>query len=438
MEAKRSVFRNGRVIDGNGGVEQGTTVAIEGDRITAVGPDASIESRPDDREISLDGRTLMPGMVQGHFHAHFDATSMSGGLPPSLGLDAPPPYLSMIAAQNARVALHCGYTGAIGSSNAHTIDVCLKEAILAGIVEGPRYLAGSHELVTTGEQSDYDTNRNYFMHLGNTGITVKADGPDGWRYAARREAGRGCDVIKISASPGHGSKAADDVCYLDRDELEACVGAVHKLGKKVRAHTASKTSVLECARAGVDILDHADRIDDECIEAILASGSVVLPSMLWSVRFLEFAENWDHSAGPLPISEGFPETLEETLERLRGVRTDFEYTCRAMPEAARAGVKMVIGDDYGTPVMPHGDYGAELEFYVKQLGMSPLEVITWATKNGAEAMSLGEVTGTIEAGKKADLLVVEGDPSADITILSDPANLSAILLDGRWVEDRVG
>jgi imidazolonepropionase-like amidohydrolase len=316
--------------------------------------------------------------------------------------------------------------------------VSLKEAILAGLVEGPRYLAGSHELVTTGEMSDYDNNRAYYMHLGNTGITVKADGPDGWRYAARREAGRGCDVIKISASPGHGSQPARDVCYLDREELRACVDATHKLGKKVRAHTASKSSVLECALAGVDIIDHADRIDEECIEAILASGSFVVPSMLWSVRFLEFAENWDHAASPFPISEGFPEPLEATLARIRAVREDFEYTCRAMPEAARAGVKMIVGDDYGTPVMPHGDYGAELEFYVKHLGMSPLEVITWATKNGTEAMSLGEVTGTIEAGKKADLLVVEGDPSSDITVLSDPANLSAILLDGRWVEDRVG
>jgi imidazolonepropionase-like amidohydrolase len=438
MATQRTVFRNGRIIDGRGGTEKSASVAIEGDRITAVGPDASIESRPDDRVVALEGRSLMPGMVQGHFHAHFDANSMSGGLPPSLGLDAAPPYLSMIAAYNAKVALHCGYTGAIGSSNAHTIDVSLKEAILAGLVEGPRYMAGSHELVTTGEMSDYDTNRSYFMELGNTGITVKADGVDGWRFAARREAGRGCDVIKISASPGHGSQQARDICYLEREELRACVDAVHKLGKKVRAHTASKTSVLECALAGVDIIDHADRIDEECIEAILEKGSVVVPSMLWSVRFLEFAENWDYAAGPLPISEGFPESHETTQAKIRAVREDFEYTCRMMPEAARAGVKMIVGDDYGTPVMPHGDYGAELEFYVKQLGMSPLEVITWATINGTEAMGLGDETGTIELGKKADLLVVEGDPSSDIGVLSDPANLSAILLDGRWVEDRLG
>jgi imidazolonepropionase-like amidohydrolase len=317
------------------------------------------------------------------------------------------------------------------------IDVSLKEAILAGFVEGPRYLAGSREIVTTGEYSDYDTNRNYFMELGNTGLTVKADGPDGWRYVSRVEAGRGADVVKISAGPGHGSSPARDIIYLEPAELRACVDSVHKLGKKVRAHAPSRTSILECARAGVDIIDHADRIDEECIEAILDAGSFVVPSMLWSTRFLELAENWDHAEKPLPINEGFPESLEATLARIRGVREDFDYTCRMMPEAARAGVKMIVGDDYGTPIMPHGDYGAELEFYVKHLGMSPLEVITWATRNGSDAMGLADETGTIEIGKKADLLVVNGDPSADISCLSDPANLAVILLDGRWVEDRV-
>ena len=88
----------------------------------------------------------------------------------------------------------------------------------------------------------------------------------------------------------------------------------------------------------------------------------------------------------LPIHEGFPESLQDTLARIRGVREDFEYTCRIIPEAARAGVKMVVGDGYGTPIMPHGDYGAELELYIKQLGIPALDVIRWATKNGAELM----------------------------------------------------
>jgi imidazolonepropionase-like amidohydrolase len=413
------------------------TVAVRDDRIETICVDQAFEGRPDDEVYELQGLSLMPGMVQCHFHSHFGAFG-DGVTAPALGLEAAPAYLSMLAAYNAGLAVDAGFTGAIGSSNAYAIDVSLKEAILAGFVKGPSYLAGSRELVTTGEASDYENNRNFFMELGNTGLTYAANGPDEWSRAARIEAGRGCDVIKISAGPGHGSSHARDVLYLTTAELRACVDAAHTLGKKVRAHAPSRTSILECARAGVDIIDHADRIDEECIEAILDAGCHVVPSMLWSARFLELAESWDHDASRLAISEGFPESPETVRERIRGVREDFDYTCRAMPEAARAGVKMVIGDDFGTPIMPHGDYIPELEIYVKMLGIPPLDVLRWATRNGAELMGRGDVAGTIHSGKIADLLIVDGDPLVDISCLGDHENLKGILMDGRWVKNNLG
>jgi imidazolonepropionase-like amidohydrolase len=302
-------------------------------------------------------------------------------------------------------------------------------------VKGPRYLAGSREIITTGEYSDYPNNRNYFMGLGSTGLTYAADGVEGWRLAGRVESGRGCDVVKISAAPGHGSMPVRDILCPTRDELRALVDAVHKNGKRVRAHAPSKTSILECARAGVDIIDHADRIDEECVEAILDHNCSVVPSMLWSERFLGIAEPWDHDKTPLPISEGFPETPAEVRAKIRAVREDYEYTCRAMPEAARAGVRMIVGDDYGTPIMPHGDYIPEFELYVKKLGMAPIEVLRWATKNGAEAMGLGAVTGTIAVGKLADLVVVDGDPLQDVSCLANRENLRVILLGGKIMKD---
>lgn len=430
----RVVFKNANLIDGEHPARPKMTIAICGERIEAVCPDAAFQARATDEVHDLEGRSLMPGMVQSHFHSHFGAFG-EGVTAPSLGLEAAPAYLSMLAASNAELALECGFTGAIGSSNAHAIDVSLKEAILAGFVKGPRYLAGSREIITTGEASDFVNNRNFFMELGHTGLSYKANGSDEWCLAARTEAGRGCDVIKISAGPGHGSSAARDVLYPTLDELNALVQAAHKLGKKVRAHAPSRTSILECARAGVDIIDHADRIDEECVEAILEAGSFVVPSMLWSERFLELAESWDHDATPLPISEGFPETPDEVRARIRGVREDFDYTSRAMPAAARAGVKMVIGDDFGTPIMPHGDYIPEFELYVKRLGIPPLDVLRWATQNGAALMGLGEETGTIEAGKLADLLIVDGDPLVDINCLADREKLQAILLGGTWIKN---
>jgi len=433
----RLVFRGARVFDGDRSVESGQTVVVRGDRIEQVGPDAACAVRPGDRVYDLAGRTLMPGMVQAHFHSHFGAFG-DGVRAPALGLEAAPPYLSMLAAHNAELAVQCGFTGAIGSSNAHTIDVGLKEAILAGFVAGPRYLAGSREIITTGEYSDYPNNRNWFMGLGCTGLTYAADGVDGWRLAGRVESGRGCDVVKISAAPGHGSMPVRDILCPTRDELRALVDAVHKNGKRVRAHAPSKTAILECARAGVDLIDHADRIDDECVEAILDHGCTVVPSMLWSERFLAVAEPWNHEQTPLPISEGFPESPAEARAKIRAVREDYEYTCRAMPEAARAGVRMVVGDDFGTPIMPHGDYVPELELYVKKLGIAPIEVLRWATKNGAEAMGLADRTGTIAAGKQADLIVVDGDPLVDVGCLANRENLRVILLAGKRMKDTLG
>lgn len=434
MSAQRTVFSEAQIVDARG-ARPGMSVVVANRRIERVAP-GRVETQPGDRVVALGGRTLMPGMVQSHFHSHFGAFG-EGVSAPSLGLEGSPAYLSMLAAANARTALECGFTGAVGSSNAYAIDVALKEAILAGFVSGPRYLAGSMELITTGEASDFDNNRHWFMQLGNTGLSRKVDGADAWRLAVRQECGRGADVVKISASPGHGSSPARDILYLTREELRAAVDTAHNLGKRVRAHCASRTGILECARAGVDIIDHADRMDRECIDAILKAGCFVVPSMLWSVRFLGIAESWNHAEQRLPISEGFPESLEVTLARIRGVREDFEHTCRILPEAAAAGVKLVIGDDFGTPVMPHGDYASELEFYVKQLGIGAQEVIRWATQNGAELLGMKDELGSVEEGKLADLVVVRGDPLADITCLKDPSNVQAVLKDGAFVKDRL-
>jgi len=225
--------------------------------------------------------------------------------------------------------------------------------------------------------------------------------------------------------------------YLTPAELDAVVSTAHERGKKVRAHCPTRSAILACARAGVDIIDHADRMDSECIDAIGENDCSVLPSMLWSVRFLELAENWDYSSGPFPIGSPPGETPDEMRARLRAIREDFEHTCRVVPQAAAAGVRMLVGDDFGTPIMPHGDYVSEYEFYVKQLGISAPEVLRWATCNGAQAMGLGAEAGTVAAGRLADLIVVDGDPAADVTCLKDPANIQVVLKGGNFVKDRL-
>jgi imidazolonepropionase-like amidohydrolase len=434
MAEARVVFQNANLIDGVGSPRTGASVAIEGNRIVHVGAGTAPASAGT-RVIDLAGKTLLPGLVQGHFHSGFGPTPTLGAAP-LLGLEAPAPYLGMVAARNAHTALQCGVTGVIGSSNGDNLDVCLREAMILGLVEGPRIAACGHEFMASGDMAD-GTNRSWFMGIENPGLTRRLDGPIAFRQAAREEIGRGCDVIKLSAAPGHGSSPVRDVCYLTREEVEAVVAVAHEHGKLVRAHCPSRSAILQCARAGVDIIDHADRIDAEGIEAVVKAGASVTPSLLWSVRFLQFAESWDYAMGPFPIGEGFAETHEQVQRRLRGVREDFEYTCAIVPEMAKAGVNLVCGDDYGFPMMPHGDYVSEFEVYTKQISIPALEVLRWASTNGAKVMAgplgLGPGHGTIATGELADLCVVDGDPVADISCLRD--RIVAIVRDGQFVRD---
>jgi imidazolonepropionase-like amidohydrolase len=428
----RIIFNGANLIDGKNPPQAGTTVVVEGSRIASVGA-APAAASDGDRVIDLAGRALLPGMFSCHFHTGFGLFG-AGTSAPFLGLEAPPALMGMLAAKNARTALECGLTGIIGSSNPDNLDVCLKEAILQDLTPGPRMLACTREFMVSGDQADGE-NRNWFMGVANHGLVRRLDGADAFRQATREELGRGCDVVKLSVAPGHGSAATRDLCYLSRAELEAVVETAHERGKLVRAHCPSRKAILECARAGVDIIDHADRVDAECIDAILEAGSTVCPSMLWSTRFLAMAESWDHSLQPFPIGEGFPETLDETLARLRGVREEFEYTKKMLPELHKSGVHLVTGDDFGTPVMPHGDYVSELEVYVNEVGIPAADVIGWATVNGARLMGRGDELGSVEVGKLADLVVVDGNPLEEIGALR---NVAAVLKDGDFAVDRLG
>jgi imidazolonepropionase-like amidohydrolase len=338
----------------------------------------------------------------------------------------------MLAAKNAQTALQSGVTSIIGSSNGDYLDQCLKDAIILGLVEGPRVRACTREFMTSGDAAD-GRNRSWYMDLGQSGMTCIADGVDQVRQVVREAFGRGCYIAKFSVSPGHGSEPAREVAYYTQAELDVAAATAHELGGKVRAHCAAKKGIMMCAKAGFDIIDHADRIDEAGIEAVLQADAAITPSLLWTSRFLQFAESWDHSTSPFPIGSGFPETLEDTMARLAGVREDFEYTCTMVPKMNDAGVRLLVGDDFGFPMMPHGDYVSEYEVYVKQLNIPALDVIRWATRHGGEAMGMGDELGTIHQGKLADLLVVDGDPATDISCLRD--RITGIMLDGAFVRD---
>jgi imidazolonepropionase-like amidohydrolase len=415
----RTIFRNANLLDGERPARAGVMVVVEGDRIAAVSRpgDAPVPTaRPGDRAVDLAGKTLLPGLILSHYHSTYrDITIM----PEPLGIEKPPGYLMLVAADNARRALYAGFTGIVSAGVVNdNIDAELALAIEEGVVEGPRLLPGGVALDTTG---DYNDTSKYWWRLGNLGAQRFCDGPDEFRKAVREEIKRGVRMIKIFASGGHGVVEDASTRGFATDELRAIVATAHDRGVRVRAHCAWRDLILECVREGVDIIDHGDAADAECIDAMLAHRTFLCPSLYLIKLLLDYR-------GDVPIA---------TPAQMETIRREFDGACEMVARANAAGVRLLVGDDYGVLMLPHGSYAAELEFYVKDLGIAPLDVIGWATRHGAEAMGRGDDLGRIAPGRLADLVVVDGDPSVDISVLRDAEKIRAVAKGGKLVVDRL-
>jgi imidazolonepropionase-like amidohydrolase len=412
----RIVFTGANLLDGSHPARPRTTVVVYGERIAEVSPDGAVRAQPEDRVIALGGRTLMPGMATCHFHATFDGQGLE--LFP-FGLDQPPGVLMLRAARNARLALDCGFTMLVGAGGGDASDAQLVMAIDQGIVTGPRILPCSRNLGTTSGYIDLEP---WWYRLGNTGSCRMADGPEGFRHAVRDEIRQGARILKLFVTGGHGNVRAG-TSEFSREELAAVIETAHARGALVRAHCAWKRDMLECIELGVDVIDHGDEIDAEVIDAMAAAGTFFDPSLLYLEKLLAFE--------PLQHAPGFAPARDATQRELENLQ-------RWLPEARSAGVRIVLGDDYGAVFLPHGTYAEEIEFYVKRMGLPPLDVLRWATRNGAALMGRERELGGVEAGMLADLLVVDGDPSVDVSVLSEAARLLAILKGGDFVKDALG
>ena len=274
-------------------------------------------------------------------------------------------------------------------------------------------MAGSRDVSTTGHLQDCFFQWHWGPGMGPQ--TNIVDGPDAFRRAIREEVKRGAEIIKIFASTGHGLPPARYSMELSEDELAAAISAAHERGVKVRAHLARKDAILAAVRLGMDVVDHGDGLDQECIDLMLEKGTFLVPSLYFPHRVLQ-------------TSQG-PATEE--------MRSDLGRMLDIVPRANELGLKMVLGDDYGATPLAHGEYGGEPEFYVKEVGIPALDVLRWATRNGAAMMGMGAELGVLKPGYLADLLVVNGDPLADMGLLKSRDSLLAIVKDGAFVKNEL-
>lgn len=405
----RTVFTNARLLDGDNPARGGMTIVVEGDRIRSVVEGPHADACPDDAVHDLGGRTLMPGMIIGHYHASY--TGVGGGSPMPVGMEAAPGLQTLRAAAHLKQALHSGFTGVVSAGAPYAIDAACKLAIAEGMMEGPRIVAGSRDVSTTGHAQDW-----FAWHWGpgmSAGTNI-VDGADAFRRAVREEIKRGSEIIKIFATTGHGIPGPHGL-EVSEAELTAAIEAAHQRGARVRGHLTGADAILTAVQLGIDVVDHGDGVDERCLEEMVARNVPLIPSMLYPARVIEVAKG--------PFIDAMKADLEEMMKRL--------------PEIARSGVKMTLGDDHGAVPLEHGNYADEIVFYVEEVGIPALDVIRWATRFGGELLSRSDELGTIAPGKLADMIVVDGDPSADVRLLTDPGKLLAVMKGGVFATSRL-
>ncbi len=405
-----TVVRNGTLVDGNGGPPvPNAVVVIENGRIRYAGvADMAPQWPPGTVEIDAKGGTIMPGLVEAHFHAtYFNIAALE-----DLDIKYPVEYVSLLSSVNARLALECGYTAARSGGCLFNIDVWMKKAIEADLIPGPRLSSSGREICSAGGLMDWNPE---FRKIGMEGLVFIINGVEDARRAVRSLVKDGVEWIKTYPTGDAASPDVNDhhTLCMTLEEMTAVVATAHNHRLKVTGHCRATEGIKNALRAGYDSLEHGTFMDNEALDMLLERDVPVVPALYFEKASVLLGKDFGL---PQVVIDGHQETLEGGIESSKRI--------------LRAGGRLGMGGDYGFGWNPHGDYARELTFFVEDVGLTPLEVITCATRTGAEIMGREDEFGTVEVGKLADLLIVDGDVVADIRILEDRRRFIAVMQGG--------
>ena len=390
------------------------SVLIEGERITAAGGVDAVKPPPHGvgSVIDVSGRTIMPGMIDCHFHAAYHDVACWEDYDLRRAME----HTTLLAARNAQTLLEVGFTSARSAGGSGLIDIALRDMIKQGVIMGPRMRACGRILTTTGGLADgygdWVDNRNM--------LGIRVDGPQECLKVARQAIKYGQNVIKVEASGTGISPFSDSGKQtMTQEEIGTVVKEAHRNGVRVACHAQATEGIKNALRAGVDTIEHGSFLDDEGAALFKKTGAVLVPtiSVLW------LYVNKGPEVGVPPV----------VVEKFRG---DLERHFASVRLALDTGIPMVVGSDSGHRFNPQSIIAIELEMMV-QAGFTPMQAIQSATRLGADTIGMGQEVGRVAPGYYGDLLVLDGDPLADISILQKPARLERIYKGGALVAGRL-
>jgi imidazolonepropionase-like amidohydrolase len=414
----KSMIVGARIWDASGSTPFDGDVLIEGNRVRAVSRVSGQLSQAGCQVVDAKGMTLMPGLVEGHAHLSFEAVTSTEDL-----ISPPPEEHTLLTARVAKVLLDYGFTSAYGASAAKLrLDVAVRNEIDAGRLPGPRIRAGSLEITVTGGLGDESK-----LHNPRNGPSIVVDGPEEMRKAVRLCCREGCDNIKldVSGDPFYPNTPAHST-PMSLEEIRMAVETAHSFGRKVNAHTRSIASIQNCLRAGVDVLYHCEYTDEETLDMLEEARDriFVAPTVSLFHTMLYEASPW----------------VTPEAARAMGIDRLLEESKKTHTQLRKRGIRHLIGGDFGFAWSKQGTNARDLKFFVDYYGYTPAEALRCGTRNGGALMTMGsnEKLGEVKEGHLADLLLVDGDPLSDVSILLNADRLVVIMKDGQIYKNTSG